>query len=206
MVKAATLHRAFKKLLAHPEIQEVLRHQAGEEAIVSRVIEQVLAESLGGQAATQARAQRELLQKINLNAAGLDIGAEETWVCVPEGRDERSVRMFKTFTPDLYELADWLEKCGVETAAMESKDKTEYVDRGAAYYEDKYHKQVVKNLKRKAARLGFELVPAAAQDGRPIQYQIRFVPRQLLARKMVELCSESAYRSPVGALAHLSVS
>ncbi len=60
------------------------------------------------------------LKQLNLNAAGLDIGSEEIWVCVPEGRDEASVRVFPSFTPDLYALADWLEACGVETVAMES--------------------------------------------------------------------------------------
>ena len=62
----------------------------------------------------------ESLRQINLNAAGLDIGAAEIWACVPEGRDEQSVRVFKTFTPDLQTLADWLEQCGVDTVAMES--------------------------------------------------------------------------------------
>jgi transposase len=60
------------------------------------------------------------LEQINLNAAGLDIGAAEIWVCVPEGRDETAVQAFQTFTVDLYALADWLEACGVETVAMES--------------------------------------------------------------------------------------
>lgn len=60
------------------------------------------------------------LKQINLNAAGLDIGSEEIWVCVPEGRDEEAVRVFPSFTPDLYALADWLEACGIETVAMES--------------------------------------------------------------------------------------
>jgi transposase len=60
------------------------------------------------------------LKQLNLNAAGLDIGSEEIWVCVPEGRDEEAVRVFPSFTPDLYALADWLAACGVETVAMES--------------------------------------------------------------------------------------
>jgi transposase len=60
------------------------------------------------------------LKQINLNAAGLDIGAAEIWACVPEGRAEVSVRPYATFTPDLHALADWLEACGVETVAMES--------------------------------------------------------------------------------------
>ncbi len=60
------------------------------------------------------------LRQINLNAAGLDIGAAEIWVCVPEDRDKDSVRVFQTFTPDLQALADWLTACDVETVAMES--------------------------------------------------------------------------------------
>lgn len=60
------------------------------------------------------------LKQLNLNAAGLDIGSEEIWVAVPEERDPEPVRCFKTFTPDLYALADWLEQCGVDTVAMES--------------------------------------------------------------------------------------
>lgn len=60
------------------------------------------------------------LEQINLNAGGLDIGAEEIYACVPEGRDKQSVRMFPTFTVDLNDLANWLEKCGVKTVAMES--------------------------------------------------------------------------------------
>jgi len=60
------------------------------------------------------------LKQLNLNAAGLDIGAAEIWACVPEGRTEVSVRAFPTFTPDLHALANWLTACGVETVAMES--------------------------------------------------------------------------------------
>jgi len=64
--------------------------------------------------------QLEALKQINFNAAGLDIGDAEIYVAVPEGRDEVSVRVFETFTVDLYALADWLERCGVDTVAMES--------------------------------------------------------------------------------------
>lgn len=62
----------------------------------------------------------ESLKQLNLNAAGLDIGAAEIYAAVPEGRDEVSVRQFETFTADLHALADWLEACGVDTVAMES--------------------------------------------------------------------------------------
>ena len=56
----------------------------------------------------------------NPGAAGLDIGAEEIWACVPADRDGHPVRVFGTFTPDLHALADWLAQCQVTTVAMES--------------------------------------------------------------------------------------
>ena len=58
------------------------------------------------------------LERLSLNAAGLDIGAAEIWTCVPADRDEQSVRCFETFTVDLHALANWLVGCGVETVAM----------------------------------------------------------------------------------------
>ena len=66
------------------------------------------------------RQRLEVLDQINLDAAGLDIGATEIWACVPADRDEESVRCFATFTPDLYALADWLLALWGTTVAMES--------------------------------------------------------------------------------------
>jgi transposase len=66
------------------------------------------------------KVQVNALEQINLNAAGLDVGAEEVWVAVPPDRDEQSVRSFPTFTADLYRLADWLAQCGIDTVAMEA--------------------------------------------------------------------------------------
>lgn len=60
------------------------------------------------------------LKPINLNAAGIDIGADSHWVSVPADRDEQPVREFKCYTPNLYALADWLKQCQVETVVMES--------------------------------------------------------------------------------------
>ena len=57
---------------------------------------------------------------VNPHAAGLDIGSEEIWACVPEDRDAQPVRSFGTLTPDLFALADWLASCRIETVAMES--------------------------------------------------------------------------------------
>jgi transposase len=60
------------------------------------------------------------LQRLNLNAAGIDIGSRSHFVAVPEGADEQPVREFPCFTGDLHRLADWLIACGVTTVAMES--------------------------------------------------------------------------------------
>jgi len=60
------------------------------------------------------------LEHINLLAAGIDMGATSHFVAVPEGVSEITVREFRTFTSDLYALADWLRQCGIQTIAMES--------------------------------------------------------------------------------------
>jgi transposase len=60
------------------------------------------------------------LKNVNRDAAGIDIGAADHYVCVPEGRDTVTVRVFGTFTADLLSIAAWLEQCGVKTVAMES--------------------------------------------------------------------------------------
>ncbi len=44
------------------------------------------------------------------------------------------------------------------------KNGTEYVDRGKEYYEKQYRNRVTKNLKKKAASLGFLLIPNGDQD------------------------------------------
>ena len=60
------------------------------------------------------------LSRMNLNAAGIDVGASNHFVAVSADRAEPPVREFAAFTADLYRLADWLKECGVETAVMES--------------------------------------------------------------------------------------
>ena len=37
---------------------------------------------------------------------------------------------------------------------------TEYVDKGQAYYEERYRERVIRNLNKKAADMGFILTPA----------------------------------------------
>ena len=60
------------------------------------------------------------LAQLNLNAAGIDVGASSHFVAVPADRTEQPVREFEAFTSDLYRLADWLTECEIETVAMES--------------------------------------------------------------------------------------
>jgi transposase len=60
------------------------------------------------------------LEQINHNAAGIDLGSAEHWVCVPPDSTEKNVRRFGCFTPDLTAMADWLIECGVTTVAMEA--------------------------------------------------------------------------------------
>ncbi len=62
----------------------------------------------------------DALEQINLDAAGIDIGAESIYVAVPPGRDTESVKEFPTFTADLQRTAEWLKKCKISTVAMKS--------------------------------------------------------------------------------------
>ncbi len=68
----------------------------------------------------QKKLDSKKLSLINPNAAGIDLGADQHWVCVPEDRAEKNVRSFTCFTNDLHALADWLSQGQVTTVAMES--------------------------------------------------------------------------------------
>jgi transposase len=57
---------------------------------------------------------------INPNAAGIDIGSGEHWVCVPADRIQDNVRRFGCYTPDLIALAEGLLECRVNTVAREA--------------------------------------------------------------------------------------
>lgn len=61
-----------------------------------------------------------LVERINLDVAGIDCGSGEHYVAVPIDRSPQSVRSFRTFTGDLHRLADWLEDCEVRSVAMEA--------------------------------------------------------------------------------------
>lgn len=60
------------------------------------------------------------IRVIQPNAAGIDIGAREIYVAVPEDRDERPVRRFESFTEDIHKAAKWLRSNDIESIAMES--------------------------------------------------------------------------------------
>jgi transposase len=63
---------------------------------------------------------KQKLEILNPDAAGIDIGSREHYVCVPAGRDKEMVKKFAAFTRDLKEMVNWLKKCGIKTIAMES--------------------------------------------------------------------------------------
>ncbi len=53
---------------------------------------------------SQPKSPNSNLPLINLNAAGIDIGADRHWVSVPLDRDKDCVRSFGCFTAELYAL------------------------------------------------------------------------------------------------------
>jgi hypothetical protein len=57
-----------------------------------------------------SRTRSAQLEQLNLNAAGIDVGAESHWVAVPCDRDEQPVQCFGAFTADLYALAGFTRK------------------------------------------------------------------------------------------------
>jgi transposase len=63
------------------------------------------------------------LPVVHPHAAGIDVGATEHSVCVPEDAvpaAESPVRQYRAFTGDLDQLVEWLQVCKVRTVAMES--------------------------------------------------------------------------------------
>ncbi len=66
--------------------------------------------------------QLEGLPLIHPNAAAMDMSADEIVVAVPPDRDPSPVRAYRTFTPDLLALVEWLCACRIDTVALESTD------------------------------------------------------------------------------------
>jgi transposase len=63
---------------------------------------------------------KQVFELMHPNAAGIDIGSASHYVAVPADRDEHPVREYKSFTEELMAMADWLNRCGIDTIAMES--------------------------------------------------------------------------------------
>src|SRR5258708_13922266 len=65
----------------------------------------------------------EGLERINLHAAGIDVGSTQNYVCVPAKSvkaGEPTVRAFGVFNADLDATVEWLKACGITTVAMEA--------------------------------------------------------------------------------------
>jgi len=62
----------------------------------------------------------EQMPIIHPHAAGIDVGAEEHWVCVPADRDAQPLQTLSAFPCDWHRLADWLTVCRITTVVMES--------------------------------------------------------------------------------------
>jgi transposase len=60
------------------------------------------------------------LSKVNPQAAGVDIGAEEVVVCVAPNETTQLVRGFGNYTVDLHAIAAWLSEHKIKSVAMES--------------------------------------------------------------------------------------
>jgi transposase len=60
------------------------------------------------------------LSKVNLNAAGVDIGATEIVACVSGGDEVQLVKGFGNYTVDLKAIAQWFREHEIKTVAMES--------------------------------------------------------------------------------------
>jgi transposase len=63
---------------------------------------------------------KRVLEQINHNAAGVDMGANELWLAVGEHLSDEAVRVFGTTTAQLQASAEWMKSIGVDTVALES--------------------------------------------------------------------------------------
>src|SRR5437867_375042 len=65
----------------------------------------------------------EGLERINLRAAGIDVGSTQNYVAVPAHSvktGQPTVRVFGVFTEELDASVQWLKDCGITTVAMEA--------------------------------------------------------------------------------------
>lgn len=64
------------------------------------------------------------MSQVNLNAAGVDIGAVEIVACVNGDEETQIVKAFGNYTVDLQALGAWLKKYEVKTVAMVGQEPT----------------------------------------------------------------------------------
>ena len=69
---------------------------------------------------TDGKKKHKMVHMIQPNAAGIDIGAKEIYVAIPEDRSKKPVRRFDCFTDDLRNAAKWMKENDIESIAMES--------------------------------------------------------------------------------------
>ena len=73
------------------------------------------------QAVKNSKVKAQGLPITQTNVAGIDLGSQEHWVCGPTRSDGKAnVRTFGTTTPQLIQLAEWLQGQNVVSVAMES--------------------------------------------------------------------------------------
>lgn len=63
---------------------------------------------------------KRVLEQINHQAAGADMGSDAVWICVGEHMTEEPVRRFGTTTAQLRASAEWMRELGVDTVALEA--------------------------------------------------------------------------------------
>jgi transposase len=88
--------------------------------MVARFSQDGVVRPAGPRAPAERKSGLRGLTRIQPDAAGIDVGANEHYVAVPEDRAEESVRHFGCYTQDLRAMAKWLLECRVKTVAMES--------------------------------------------------------------------------------------
>jgi transposase len=66
------------------------------------------------------RQNKRVLQQINHNAAGVDIGSDTVWIGVGEHASETPVQKFGTTSAQLRASAEWMISVGVDRVAIEA--------------------------------------------------------------------------------------
>jgi transposase len=99
-----------------PRLEEFFNRSAG----LERALIPTLGVEMKKRLSKKITPTRPLSSTTKPDAAGIDIGAANIHICVPADRDPEFVRIFETFTPDLYEILSWLKACRIKTVAMEA--------------------------------------------------------------------------------------